>query len=168
LSLDVEYLEYKATQLTITKNLTNGQKPTPSNARNVTNGMAEGHAIERAPLRDVNGHCASVTGSKAAEIRNLEVLLADERKRSKSALNDLALAKSKHEKLLDLLNNRGLEVVQLRTGETGAVVEVSLFKKLHKTELKSVKELSKKEILTKCIIIKSLKAAKKILEQDFN
>jgi hypothetical protein len=44
-------------------------------------------------------------------------LLADKWKRSKPALKDLPLAKSKREILLDLLNNRGLEVVQLRTGK---------------------------------------------------
>jgi hypothetical protein len=44
--------------------------------------MAEGHAIERVPLCDVNGHHVSVTGSKAtAEIRKVEVVLADERKK---------------------------------------------------------------------------------------
>jgi hypothetical protein len=91
--------------------------------------MAEGPTIDHAPLRDVNGHSVSVTGSKAAEIRKLEVLLADKWKRSKLALKDLASAKSKHKKLLDLLNNRGLEVVQLRTGKTGAVAEVGLLKK---------------------------------------
>ncbi len=54
----------------------------PSNARNATVVMAEGHAIERVPLCDVNGHHVSVTGPKAAaEIRKLEVLLADERKK---------------------------------------------------------------------------------------
>jgi hypothetical protein len=131
--------------------------------------MAKGHAIEHSPLRNVNGHQASVTGSKVAEIRKLEVLLVDKWKRSKSALKDLALAESKRKKLLELLNNRGLAVVQLRTGKTGAVTEVGLLKKLHKTELKSVKELSKKEILTKSVIInKSLKASKKILRQDFD
>jgi hypothetical protein len=53
-----------------------------SNARNATIDMANGHAIERAPLCDVNGHHVSVTGPKAAaEIRKLEVLLADERKK---------------------------------------------------------------------------------------
>jgi hypothetical protein len=42
----------------------------PSNARNATVGIAEGHAIGRAPLRDVNGHNVSVTGSKLAEIKS--------------------------------------------------------------------------------------------------
>jgi hypothetical protein len=142
-----------------------------SNAPNATVDMAEGHATERAPLHDVNGHRASVTGSKAAEIRKLEVLLIDERKRSKSALKDLALTESKCKKLLELLNNRGLltpHVVQLRTGKTGAVTKVGLLKKLRKTELKSVKELPKKEILTKSVIIKSLEASKKILKRDFD
>jgi hypothetical protein len=53
----------------------------PSNARSTTVDKAEGHAIECAPLRDVNRHCACVTGSKAAEIRKLVVLLADELKK---------------------------------------------------------------------------------------
>jgi hypothetical protein len=65
----------------------------PSNACNATPDMAEGHAIEHAPLRDVKGHHASVTGSKAAEIRKLEVLLADKWKWSKLALKNLVLAK---------------------------------------------------------------------------
>jgi hypothetical protein len=101
----------------------------PSNACNATVDMAEGLAIEHAPLSDVNGHRASVTGSKVAEIRKLEVLLVDEWKRSKSALKDLALTQSKHTKMLELLDNRGLELVQLRTGKTGAVTEVGLLKK---------------------------------------
>jgi hypothetical protein len=46
----------------------------PSNARNATVDMAKGHAIECAPLHDVNGHRVSVTGPKAAEIRKLEGL----------------------------------------------------------------------------------------------
>jgi hypothetical protein len=66
--------------MTLTKNLTMAENQPPSNARNATIDMAEGHAIERAPLRDVYGHRVSVTGSKAAEIMKLEVLLADERK----------------------------------------------------------------------------------------
>jgi hypothetical protein len=56
-------------------------------------------------------------------------MLADERKRSKSALKDLALAKTKRKKLLELLDERGLEVVQLKAGKTGAVAEVGLLKK---------------------------------------
>jgi hypothetical protein len=88
--------------------------------------MAKGHVIECAPLCDVNKHRVSVTGSKAAEIRKVEVLLADKWKRSKSASKDLALAKSKRKRLLDLLNKREFEVVQLRTGKTGAIAEVNL------------------------------------------
>jgi hypothetical protein len=65
----------------------------------------------------------------SADLRKLEVLLANEWRRFKSALKDLALAESKHKKLPDLLNNRGLEVVQLRTGKTGTVPEVSLLEK---------------------------------------
>jgi hypothetical protein len=42
----------------------------PSNAPNTTVGMAKGHAIGRAPLRNVNRHHASVTGSKLAEIKS--------------------------------------------------------------------------------------------------
>jgi hypothetical protein len=129
--------------------------------------MAKGHAIGCTPLRDVNGHHTSVTGLKLAEIRKLEVLLADKWKRSKSALKDLALAKTKHKKLLDLLDERGLEVVQLKAGKTGAVAEVNLLKKLHKTELKSEKELTKKEIQAKSITIKSLKSTKKTIKRDF-
>jgi hypothetical protein len=105
---------------------------------------------------------------KAVEIRKLEVLLANKQKKSKSALKDLAQAKTKREKLLDLLNKRGLEVVQLKVGKTGAVTEVNLLKKLHKTELKSKKELSKKEIQAKSITIKRLEATKKTLKQNFN
>jgi hypothetical protein len=137
-SLGAEYY-YKATQLTLTKNLTMAKNQPPSNAHNATIDMAEGHAIERAPLHDVNGHHVSVADSKAAYRRKLEVLLADKCKRSKSALKDLALAKSKGKKLLDLLDNIVLTVVQLRTGKTGSVMEVSLLEKLHKTELKFVK-----------------------------
>jgi hypothetical protein len=101
--------------------------------------MAKVHTIERAPLCDVNRNRVSVTGSKSAEIRKLEVLLADKWKQSKLAWKDLALAESKHKKLLDLLDKRGLEVVQLKAGKTGAVMEVNLLKKLHKMELKSKK-----------------------------
>jgi myosin heavy subunit len=139
-----------------------------SNARNGTIDMAEGHAIGRAPLRDVNGNNASATCSKLAEIKKLEGLLAVERKRSKSALKDLALAETKREKLLDLLDERGLEVVQLKSGKTGAVAEVNLLKKLHKTELKSEKELTKKEILAKSVTIKTLKSTKKSLKKELN
>jgi hypothetical protein len=58
------------------------EKQPLSNTLNATVDMAEGHAIERVPLCDVNGHHVSVTGSKAtAEIRKLEVVLADERKK---------------------------------------------------------------------------------------
>jgi hypothetical protein len=67
--------------------------------------------------------------------------------RSKSAFKNLAVAESKHKKLLDVLNNRGPEVVQLSAGKTGAVAEVNLLKKLNKTE-----------ILTKSVLIKSLEA----------
>jgi hypothetical protein len=76
----------------------------PSNTTNSTIVMAEGHTIERAPLHDVNGHRVSVTGSKPANLRKLEVL------------KDIALAKSKRKKLLDLLNNRRLKarLVQLQ------------------------------------------------------
>jgi myosin heavy subunit len=139
-----------------------------SNARNGTIDMAEGHAIGRAPLRDVNGNNASATGSKLAEIKKLEGLLAVERKRSKSALKDLALAETKRKKLLDLLDERGLEVVQLKSGKTGAVAEVNLLKKLHKTELKSEKELTKKEILAKSVTIKTLESTKKSLKKELN
>jgi hypothetical protein len=66
--------------------------------------------------------------------------------------------------LLDLLNKRGLEVVQLTTGKTGAVAKVNLLKKLHKKELKSEKELSKKEIQAKSVTIKSLEPTKKTLK----
>jgi hypothetical protein len=38
-----------------------------SDARNATVDMTKGHAIKRAPICDVNGHCVSVTGLKAAE-----------------------------------------------------------------------------------------------------
>jgi hypothetical protein len=100
----------------------------PSNARNATVDMAEGRTIEHANLRDVKEHRVSVTGSKATEIRKLEVLLADERKRSKSAFKDLALAESKPKKLLDLLDSRELKVVQLRAGNTGAFTKVNLLK----------------------------------------
>jgi hypothetical protein len=95
-------------------------------------------------------------------------LLADKQKRCKFAFKDLAVAKSKRKNLLDLLDDRRLEVVQLKTGKNGAVAEVNLLKKLHKTELKSKKELSKKEILAKSVIIKSLEASKNILKQDFD
>jgi myosin heavy subunit len=139
-----------------------------SNARNGTIDMAEGHAIGRAPLRDVNGNNASATCSKLAEIKKLEGLLAVERKRSKSALKDLALAETKREKLLDLLDERGLEVVQLKSGKTGAVAEVNLLKKLHKTELKSEKELTKKEILAKSVTIKTLESTKNSLKKELN
>ena len=139
-----------------------------SNARNGTIDMAEGHAIGRAPLRDVNGNNASATGSKLAEIKKLEGLLAVERKRSKSALKDLALAETKRKKLLDLLDERGLEVVQLKSGKTGAVAEVNLLKKLHKTELKSEKELTKKEILAKSVTIKTLESTKNSLRKELN
>jgi hypothetical protein len=141
----------------------------PSNARcTATIVTAEGHAIECVPLRDENKHHGSVTGSKAADLRKLEVLLADKQKRSKFALKDLALAESKRKNLLDLLNDRGLGVVQLKTDKTGAVPEVNLLKKFNKTELKSKKELLKKEILANSITMKSLEATKKTLQQDFD
>jgi hypothetical protein len=76
----------------------------------------------------VNEQLTSVTGLKAAEIRKLEVLLVDKQKWSKLALKELALAESKRRKLFELLDNKGLEVVQLRTGKTGAVTEVGLLK----------------------------------------
>jgi hypothetical protein len=91
-------------------------------------------------------------------------LSADKWKRCKLAFKDLAVAKLKTEKLLDLLNDRGLEVVQLKTAKTGAVAEVNLLKKLHKTELKSEKEIRKKEILTKSVTIKSLESTKKTVQ----
>jgi hypothetical protein len=68
--------------MAITKNSAMAENAPPSNARNATVDMAEGHATERAPRCDVNGHHFSMTGSKAAaEIRKLEVLLADEQKK---------------------------------------------------------------------------------------
>jgi myosin heavy subunit len=83
-------------------------------------------------------------------------------------LKDLALAETKREKLLDLLDERGLEVVQLKSGKTGAVAEVNLLKKLHKTELKSEKELTKKEILAKSVTIKTLESTKNSLKKELN
>jgi hypothetical protein len=48
----------------------------PSNARNATVNMAEGHDIERAPLHDVNGHRVSVPCSKAPEIKKVRGLVS--------------------------------------------------------------------------------------------
>jgi hypothetical protein len=81
-------------------------------------------------------------------------------------LKDLALAKTKRKKLLELLDKRGLEVFQLKAGKTGAVAEVNLLKKVHKTELKSEKEITKKEIHAKSVTIKSLESKNKTIKRD--
>jgi hypothetical protein len=135
-------------------------QPSP-NASNATIAVAEAYAIECGPIGNVNGNRVRVSGPKLANLRKLEVALADKRKKSKSASKDLAQAESSSKKLLELLDDRGLEMVQLKTDKTGAVAEVILLKKLHKTELKAEKERKNKEVQAKSNIIKGLKATKK-------
>jgi hypothetical protein len=109
-----------------------------------------------------------VAGPTVASHKRLEATLADKQKKSKSPMKDLAQAESKRVKLFELLDNRGLDVVQLKSDKTGAVAEVNLLKKLHKTEVKSKKELAKKELEAKCAVIKGHEVANRLAKKELD
>jgi hypothetical protein len=132
---------------------------------------APGYAVtEREPLGNANGNTKirveTVPSAVGKKIKKLEVDLSEELKKSRSLTKDLAQAQSKHKKLLELLDTRGLELVQARSDKTGAVAEVNLLKKLHKSELKAEKELAKKELTSKIAIVKGLESTKRTASRD--
>jgi hypothetical protein len=137
----------------------------PSNAQNAAVFMAEAYAVDRAPDPDPNGNNASTSMPSARAYRRLEQALAAERKKSKIAAVEFKDAELKRKKLLELLDDRGLQVAKLEADEklskTGSVAEVKLLKKLHKADTKTEKDTVKKATAILTAKIKDLQADKK-------